>query len=102
MYGFILSVALIGLVITAFNDWEWPGWGAALGAAVATGATTALVAVVLPDGLWFLAVVAGAGVGALAIHWLCDMALVQSLKAAGTYLALRIVFGFALAALVSA
>ncbi len=102
MFGFIVSAALIGLVITAFNGWEWPGWGPAFGAAFATAVATTLVAILLPDGLWFLAVLAGAGVGALVIHWLCEMSLVRSLQAAGVYLGLRIVFGFAIAGLMGA
>jgi hypothetical protein len=88
-FGLIIDAAIIGIVIVAMEQGEFPGWGAMLGCAILIGATRYGVTHYATDGIWPLGVLAGALVGGMVISWLCDMSLRRGALAAGIYLAAR-------------
>ena len=99
--GLLLDAAIVGIIIAVMEKGEFPGWGPMLGCVLAIGITSNVVAVLLPDALWFLATLAGAAVGAYVISWLCHMSLRRGAIASAIYLGVRIVLGLMLYALIT-
>jgi hypothetical protein len=102
VFGLVFDAAIIGIIVAVLSKGEFPGWGPMIGVVFAIWISSNAAMRLLPDGLWFLGLVAGAAVGALILTWLGVLEFRRSLKAAGIYLGVRLVMGFMLAALISA
>lgn len=102
IFALVFDAAIIGIIVAVMSKGEFPGWGEMIGVVFAIWITSNAAMLLLPDGLWILGLVAGAAVGALIIAWLGVLDFRRSWIAAGIYLGVRFVMGFALAALISA
>ena len=102
IFGLLFDAAIIGIIIAVMEKGDFPGWGPMIGCVLAIGITSNVVAILLPESISLLGLVAGAGVGALIISWLCGMSLRRGAIAASVYLGVRIVMSLAMVVLMSA
>lgn len=107
MLMLIVDAAVLGIIIMAMEQDDFPGWGKALLCALATslatwGASTGLMVLLEPSlsagpaalASLLLGAAVGAGVGAIVISALCGMAIQRAAMAAGIFLGYRIALSF--------
>ena len=92
----LISAGVVGCIVAVMTAGDFPGWGPTIGCVLGMSITAGVVSMLLPDGLWFLGVAAGAAAGAWLISWLCSLPLRKGVIAAGTYLGLRVLLGLVL------
>lgn len=96
MLGLILGAAVLGIIIAAMEQGEFPGWGKMIVCVLAAVVPAALVNALLPPELFIIGLVVGAGCAGLAISATTGMSVKRASLAAGIYLAVQVVLSFAL------
>jgi hypothetical protein len=100
MLGLILGAAILGIIITAMEGGEFPGWGKMILCVLAAVIPAAVLNAVLPPALFFVGLIVGAACATVAIMLTCDMDLKRAGLAAAIYLVIQVVISLALGALV--
>lgn len=91
MLGIIIAAGLLGIIIAAMEDGDFPGWGSMIICVVAAIAPAAIINIFLPPSLFFIGLLAGAVCGGLAISATCGMSVKRSCIAAGIFFGCQIV-----------
>lgn len=94
MIGIVVSAALLGIIIAAMEEGDFPGWGVMIVCVLAASVPTAIVNAFLPDGLVLVGAAVGAVCGGLAISATCGMSVKRASIAAAIYLACQIGLSF--------
>ncbi len=97
MLGIIIGAAILGIIIAAMEEGEFPGWGKMVVCVLAAVIPNVILNQVLPPGLFFVGILVGAGCAMIAIMATCGMGPKRAGIAAGIYFAVQLVIGFAFA-----
>jgi hypothetical protein len=91
MIGILIGAAILGLIIAAMEEGEFPGWGKMVLCVLAAVLPAALVNALLPPELFIVGLAVGAGCAGLAISALCGMSVKRASIAAAIYLGIQTV-----------
>ncbi len=101
MLGIIIGAAILGIIIAVMEQGEFPGWGAMVICVLAGGIPAAIVNVLLPPELFFIALAVGAVCAGFAISATCGMSFKRSCIAAAIYFAAQTVISLLFRAMFS-
>ncbi|OWK35807.1 hypothetical protein [Fimbriiglobus ruber] len=99
MLGLILGAAVLGIIIAAMEQGEFPGWGKMVICVLAAVVPAAIVNALVPPELFFIGLAVGAICAGFAIMVTCGMTFQRSFVAAGIYLAIQVVLSLGLRAI---
>lgn len=99
MLGLILGAAILGIIIAAMEQDEFPGWGKMIICVLAAIVPAAIINAMLPPEVFFVGLVVGAACAAVAISATCGMSFKRAGIAAGIYLGVQVVISLALSAI---
>jgi hypothetical protein len=98
MLGLIIGAAILGIIIAAMEEGEFPGWGPMILCVLAAVIPNLILGAVLPPDLWFVGTLVGALCVAGAIMLTCGMGFKRACIASGIYLVVQVVIGLIFAA----
>src|SRR5689334_2419284 len=101
MFGLILGAAILGIIIAAMEQGEFPGWGNMILCVLAAVIPATIVNMLLPPPLFFVGLAVGAVCAAFAIAATCGMGLKRAGIAAGIYLGIQTAISAGLYAIMS-
>lgn len=93
--SWLISAGILGLIIAALDDGEFPGWVPMAICVLATVFPSALVSAFVPGLLFVIPLAVGAACGGIAISATCGLSLQRSSLAAFLFLAFGIVWELA-------
>lgn len=99
MLGLILGAGILGIIIAAMEQGEFPGWGKMIVCVLAAVIPAAVVNALVPPEAFIAGLAVGAGCAAVAISATCGMSVKRAAIAAGIYLAVQTVISFAMLAM---
>ncbi|MCH8047627.1 MAG: hypothetical protein IID44_28370 [Planctomycetes bacterium] len=86
----IISAAMLGMIIAAMEEGDFPGWGVMIICVLATVIPMAIIDMLLPASLFFVGPLVGAICGGFAISATCSMSVKRASIAAGLFLVCQI------------
>jgi hypothetical protein len=89
MLGIVIGAAILGSIIAAMEQGDFPGWGKMLIYVLAAVVPAAIINWLLPPGMFIVGLAVGALCAGVAISALCGMSLQRAGIAAGIYLAVQ-------------
>ncbi len=87
MLGLIIGAGILGLIIAAMEQGEFPGWGKMIVCVLVAVIPAAIINALLPPELFVIGLAVGAVCAGLAISATCGMSVKRASIAAGIYLA---------------
>jgi hypothetical protein len=99
MLGLIVGAAVLGIIIAAMEQDEFPGWGKMVICVLAAVIPAALINAALPPGYFIVGLAVGAVCAAFVISMTCGMSLKRAFIAAGIYLGIQTALSVALYAM---
>src|SRR5947209_2623108 len=95
MLGLVIGAGILGIIIAAMEEGEFPGWAKMILCVLAAVIPAAIVNALLPPDLFILGLGLGAGCAVRAISATCGRSLQRASIAAGIYLAIQSVISTA-------
>lgn len=89
MLGLFIGAAILGIIIAAMEQGDFPGWGTMLICVLAAVIPAALVNAALPPELFFVGLAVGAICAGFAISATTGMSVKRACIAAGIYLSIQ-------------
>lgn len=89
MLGILLGAAILGFIIAAMEEGEFPGWGVMIVCVLAALVPAAVINALLPPSLFLVGLAVGAGCAGVAISAMCGMGLKRASIAAAAYLGVQ-------------
>ncbi len=83
MLGLLIGAAILGMVIAAMEDGEFPGWWKMIVCVLAAGIPAATINAALPPAAFIVGLLVGAIGAGFAISFFCGMSLQRATIAAG-------------------
>ncbi len=96
MVGLLIGAAILGTIISVMEEGDFPGWISMVVCVLAAILPAAVVNSLLPPGLFFIGLAAGALCAAFAISAFCGMSVKRSAIAASIYLGIQVALSVAL------
>ena len=88
--GIFVGAAILGIIIAAMEQDEFPGWFAMILCVLAAMIPAAVVNALLPQGLFLVGLTVGAICAGFAISALCGMSVKRATIAASIYLVIQV------------
>ena len=96
MIGLLIGAGILGVIIMAMEEGDFPGWFAMIACVLAATIPAAIVNAFLPPYLFIIGLAVGAVVAGFAISALCGMSVKRASIAAAIYLAVQVGISFGL------
>jgi hypothetical protein len=89
MLGLILGAGILGIIIAAMEQGEFPGWGRMILCVLAATIPAAIINALLPPALFIIGLAVGAVCAGFAISAATGMGVKRATIAGGIYLAIQ-------------
>jgi len=96
MLELVIGAGILGVVIAAMEEDEFPGWGKMILCVLAALIPAAIINSLLPPALFPIGLAVGAVCAGFAISAVCGMSVKRASIAAGIYLAIQVVISLVL------
>ncbi|HCS55026.1 MULTISPECIES: hypothetical protein [Rubinisphaera] len=94
MFGLIIGAGILGIVIAAMEDWDFPGWFTSGICVLSALVPAAIVNAIIGPEFFFVGLAVGAAVAGLVISAMCGMSFQRAYTAAAIYLGIHIALVF--------